>query len=33
LVRFATAAGVLLAGFFFSALGSDYSRVGAIANW
>lgn len=27
--RFATAAGVLLAGFLFSALGGDYSRVGA----
>ncbi|MBL8230313.1 MAG: MFS transporter [Bryobacterales bacterium] len=28
--RFATAAGVLLAGFLFSALGGDYPRVGAI---
>lgn len=28
--RFATAVGVLLAGFLFSALGGDYSRVGAL---
>jgi MFS family permease len=28
--RFATAAGVLLAGFLFTALGGDYARVGAI---
>jgi MFS family permease len=28
--RFATAAGVLLAGFLFSAVGGDYSRVGAL---
>lgn len=28
--RFATAVGVLLAGFLFSALGGDYSRVGAV---
>ena len=28
--RFATAAGVLLAGLLFSALGGDYARVGTI---
>jgi len=28
--RFATAAGVLLAGFLFTALGGDYARVGTL---
>ena len=31
--RFATAAGVLMAGLLFSSLGGDYSRVGTVCSW